>query len=116
MGAAIVGALATGASVYAARKATPKTTQENYNFGGDDPNDESMNPTASNTGFNAKRNDPMMQQDYLGTKAPVPGQDTSDTMKPIAAPWEKMISGIGNSVTDRFDMEQRMAKRFSGVR
>lgn len=92
----IASALATGAATYAARKATPKTTQENYNFGGDEtPGSE--DPSAANSGFNAKRNDPAMADEYLGTKPTTVGGAAQNVVtNKLEAPWERMIGKFGS--------------------
>jgi len=79
MGATIAGALATGAATYAARKATPKTTNEVYNFGSDDENDQQPKPQMADT--------------YLGNQ----DQQGQPEAQKIAPPWQKMVSGLGNS-------------------
>ena len=82
----IVGALATGAATYAARKATPQTTTEAYNFGGPDP---------TKTGVNAP---PKMDSSYVGATQPDATTQTNDASNPqqIKPPWQKMIAGLGN--------------------
>lgn len=84
----IASALATGAATYAARKATPKTTYENYNFGGEDPNDP--NKQDEDDPLKIK---PQMAGTYLGQTNPQTGQPEPERIK---APWEKMVAGIGN--------------------
>ena len=80
MGATIVSALATGAATYAARKASPQSTYENYNFGGEPDEDEIVKPQT-----------PQMAPTYLGNQGdngePKPGQ--------ILAPWQKKGAGLG---------------------
>lgn len=111
MGAAIVGALATGAATYAARKATPQTVNENYNFGGKGT-DASTDPTSASTGFNAKRNDPaMMGAEYLGTKPTEPGASTTP---PETMSWESGIGGVGrNMMANKFAGVQQRFEKFS---
>ena len=105
MGAILAGAAATGLATYAARKATPQTVNENYNFGGKQT-EAALDPTSGNTGFNAKRNDPaLMDSSYLGTRPTTPGKDTTPGVDE-KDPWE---SGIGGY------MKNRMANRFAGV-
>lgn len=74
----LVSALATGAATYAARKATPKTTNENYNFGGED---------AEDTGIKA----PKMASTYLGNQ----NAQNEPEPKRIKAPWEVEGAGLG---------------------